>query len=68
MALLLSVCVRALAVGFLLVVGRFWGQGAILEWFGGGGGGAAFLESCQKILFGAIVWSSLRWLLRAASL
>jgi hypothetical protein len=48
MALLPPVCVGALAVGFLLAVGRFGGGGAIvLEWFGGGGGGVAFLGSCQ---------------------
>jgi hypothetical protein len=48
MALLPSVCVGALTVGFLLAVGRFGGGGAIvLEWFGGGGG-AAFLGSCQR--------------------
>jgi hypothetical protein len=53
MALLPSVCVRTLAVGFCLLLVGYGGWGAIVfEWFGGGGGGggsgAAFLGSCRK--------------------
>jgi uncharacterized membrane protein len=45
-----------------------WSFVVILGWFGSGGGGAAIFMIVSKIAFGVMVLSSLRWLLRAASL
>jgi hypothetical protein len=57
---------------YLFAVGRYGGFGfqLFLEWFCGndGGGGCCIFRIVSKTLLGVNLWSSLRWLLRDASL